>query len=55
MKKAAFVRFRDVMKRMSAHISKTKAFRKVVDNPAGTKLLNRSKNTSRRGVDGTMR
>lgn len=55
MRKSFYKRFIHNMKSRWAHISKARRFHKVLDNPAGTKMRDRSLKTSRRGCDGTMR
>lgn len=55
MKKSIFRKLMDIMCKRNKHISKSKAFGKIIDNPAGTKMFNRSKPDSRRGCDGTLR
>ena len=47
---------KSVFKRLVDRLFRTKGgFRKVIDNPAGTKMANRAQPTSRRGCDGTLR
>lgn len=55
MQKAMFVRLKNALKKRWAHISKTKRFKKLMDNPAGNKMSARSSKLSARGCDGTMR
>jgi len=55
MKKSVFRHLMDIMRKRNKHVSKSKAFAKLIDNPAGTKMSNRSKPDSRRGCDGTLR
>ena len=49
MKKSAFKRLVDKL------FKQKRGFSKMIDNPAGTKMYNRSLPTSRRGCDGTLR
>jgi len=55
MKKSKFKQFLELMSRIGSHLSKSKHFHKLRDNPAGTKMAKRAEHTSRRGCDGTMR
>lgn len=55
MKKSKFKHLLDMMTRIGKRGSKLKRFHKVLDNPAGTKMYNRSLPTSKRGCDGTLR
>jgi hypothetical protein len=49
MRKSQFKRLVDML------FKQKRGFTKLLDNPAGTKMANRSQQDSRRGCDGTMR
>ena len=55
MRKSVFRNFLQTMLERAKHVSKSRAFDKLLDNPAGTKLAKRASKLSRRGCDGTMR
>jgi hypothetical protein len=55
MRKSRFKQFLETMARIGKRLPAGKRFRKVYDNPAGTKMAHRALATSRRGCDGTTR
>jgi len=49
MRKSMFKRLLDILCKRKG------GFKRLVDNPAGTKMAKRAQHDSRRGCDGTMR